>query len=67
MGEISVHIVECKCGTCGKKFYVMSVTNWAYKIKRKSPKVLYFCTWGCLRRYEKEHNIVYDKTEDYLY
>lgn len=37
-----------KCFVCRKKFEVQDAEEWAYKRKKR-----YFCSYGCLRRYEK--------------
>ena len=39
------------CQMCGKEFYPPSA-DWAYKEGKM--KVKYFCSWGCLRQWEKE-------------
>ena len=48
-----------KCACCGKEFLVPEVATWAYKKqKTKSTGVqimLYFCTWGHMRKWEREH------------
>lgn len=38
------------CPICKKAFYVSS-SQWAYKDNHK-----YFCSWHCLRKYQKEHS-----------
>ena len=41
--------VPCpKCGSCGKEFYILYPSLWAYK---KGQRV--FCSWKCLRAFEK--------------
>ena len=40
-----------KCRSCGKKFAVLYPHLWRYKRARGS-KTDYFCSWGCLRRYD---------------
>ncbi len=42
-----------KCKQCKGKFYVPCKDNWAYKFRRKGD--MYFCSWSCLRAYEREH------------
>ena len=37
-----------KCPMCGKEFFVRDANDWVYK--RNSQ---YFCSWHCLRNYEK--------------
>jgi len=46
---------ECEC--CGKRFYIESLQDYVYKrtVQRKNTMVnLWFCSWTCLRRWEKE-------------
>jgi len=47
----------CKCEQCGKMFIKGLVVDWAYKkvIWRNGDRTLWFCSWGCMRKYEKEH------------
>lgn len=46
---------EKKCDCCGKTFF-LTPDIWVYKkefaINHKRP-MKYFCSWGCLRKYEK--------------
>ena len=45
---------ERTCAICGKPFYPPVLGEWAYK-KYRSPggsAIFYFCSWGCLRKYE---------------
>ena len=47
-----------KCGCCGKEFICHDPKTWAFKKyrinNRGASKLIYFCTWGCLRKWEKE-------------
>ena len=38
------------CPACGKKFVVMWPQLWAYKRNGS----MYLCSWGCLRKFDKE-------------
>ena len=38
-----------KCPACGKEFYVLYPNQWAYKWKQQ-----HVCTWGCLRKLQKQ-------------
>lgn len=40
-----------RCKQCGKRFE--SCVEWAYKIEKSTDRYWYFCTWKCLREYEK--------------
>lgn len=53
MGNILDSILEnChkKCKICGKDFYVQSTEEWVYR-----RGALWFCTYGCMRKYDKAH------------
>lgn len=43
---------KCLCHKCRKVFYAMDLGEWAYK-----KNGYYFCSWGCLRRYEQQIEI----------
>lgn len=52
--------VPMYCDRCGRDIYVPEKKSWAYK---KTPgsnqnitnyKTKYFCSWGCMREYEKQ-------------
>ena len=40
-----------KCAQCGKHFE--GCKEWAYKIEKVTDRYWYFCTWKCLREFEK--------------
>lgn len=48
-----------KCPVCGKEFLVPDVAVWAYKLHETNSAgtvlLKYFCTWGCLRKWEAEN------------
>lgn len=46
--------MEKNCERCGKEF-VMPCGDWAYK-KYKGRGYMYFCSWSCVRAWEKEHD-----------
>lgn len=46
------------CKQCKKLFYIWNVNMWVYKIEHKHSNFDYFCSWRCLRSYEKKHQIV---------
>lgn len=53
MGNILESILENshkRCKTCEKDFYVPNSEDWVYR--RGS---FWFCSWSCLRKYEKAH------------
>ena len=41
-----------KCPVCGKKFE--SGRKYAYKREHRHNNFYYFCSWHCLREYEKK-------------
>ena len=49
------------CKTCGKKFIVHDPVGWVYKTSvgvrthsgSRGAREHFFCSWGCLRKYEK--------------
>lgn len=47
-----------KCCECGKEFFIPVRADWAYKRLRKlsdaTDEVRYFCSWHCLREYDKK-------------
>lgn len=43
-----------KCKTCGKEIWTPRLTQWGYKKKTYSNMYHYFCSYHCLREYEKE-------------
>ena len=45
-------LIPRKCEKCGKKFEASK--DWAYKLPRRTRSTIpYFCSWKCLREYEK--------------
>lgn len=48
------------CAICGKVFYPPDPGEWVYKLeyeRKHKHKVIYFCSWGCLRKHERGHEI----------
>ena len=43
-----------KCPVCGKE-YIINADVWAYRKTRKNAGDMYFCSWGCLRKHEREN------------
>lgn len=46
--------VTKSCPICGKTFYIPCLNEWAYRRYAKTGD-LHFCSWHCLREYEKDH------------
>lgn len=43
---------EMKCHCCKKEIYTLTPTEWCYR-KTNDLRVKYFCSWTCMRAYEK--------------
>lgn len=60
MGRSQSWTTPVKCYQCGKDIYMLSQSDWAYKRNisksKKSPVdiVAFFCSWGCMRKFDKE-------------
>jgi YHS domain-containing protein len=52
MKNINDGLKERICPICGKRFYVHEVASHIYK-KQEQGKTQIFCSWGCMRTYEK--------------
>ena len=50
-------LYQRKCEVCGKRFE--SCVEYAYKVQKKKHKdrYYYFCSWRCLRQYEKNKQV----------
>lgn len=57
MGLKAFDLHKRKCAQCGKNFE--SRMEYAYKVERRKGKKLYyyFCSWHCLRQYEKNKQV----------
>lgn len=42
------------CPICKKPYYILDTRVWVYKRKNASGHQKYFCSWGCMRKWEKE-------------
>lgn len=50
------------CAVCGKVFWPPDPGSWVYKREKWNTKkfkyrTIYFCSWGCLRKYERGYEI----------
>ena len=45
------------CKVCGKNLWIPNMDIWAYKFSstKTANKVNYFCSWSCMRYFEKKH------------
>ena len=50
-----------KCAQCSKLFY-METGGWAYK-KEYKKTLKHFCSWSCMRKWEKNHENPAEKRE----
>jgi len=46
--------VEKKCPIC-EKVFIPHTEDWAYKRRTHEKVTVYFCSWGCLLKYEDKH------------
>ena len=46
--------VEKTCPICGKVF-IPHTDDWVYKRRTHEKVTVYFCSWGCLNKYEQQH------------
>lgn len=55
-GEIAKLLLETECAECRKIFERPTKREWGYK-RGSSHKgtCLFFCSWSCLRKYDREH------------
>ncbi len=53
MGEFYVWNSPAKCEMCGKEIYGINRDTWAYKRGEAPGHYKFFCTWSCLRKYDK--------------
>lgn len=53
---------ERKCHKCGKLFIASSPEEWVYK-RRINNYPKYFCSWKCLRDYDKNHGTKAERQE----
>lgn len=42
------------CPVCKKDFYLLDVGIWAYKKRNPKGHNRYFCSWSCMRAWEKK-------------
>lgn len=67
--KTEVHYKKRACPICGKAFYTRG-TSWGYKwrkVCRKKETVEYFCSWGCLREWERRHPETPKESESWEY
>ena len=50
-----------ECPQCKKSFFVPISGSWVYRYQVGKYMKL-FCSWGCLRKYEKSHPLNHKKT-----
>ena len=53
-------LCEKICPMCSKRFYPMAVDEWVYKRPKKynsktgAGGYMHFCSWSCLKKYDKQ-------------
>ena len=59
--------VEKTCPICGKVF-IPHTDDWVYKKRTHEKVTVYFCSWGCLNKYEDQHpkKIAVEQREDII-
>ena len=59
MIEANIFGTMKRCPVCGKEFLVPDVHIWAYQQQKakgkKATAHYFFCTWGCMRKWEAEN------------
>ena len=57
---------ERKCPVCGKVFILVD-EGWAYR-RIQGHKAMYFCSWGCLCKYERTRpkKVAIEQREDLI-
>ena len=45
---------EVKCPVC-KKVFLRKDLDWAYQRSNSAGTKKYFCSWGCMRKYEEKY------------
>lgn len=53
--KIKFHLSMKKCPICGKKFHPVPEHQW--RIGGENAKPTLVCTYSCMRKYEKEHDL----------
>ena len=54
--NLGIRYAKRICDSCGKTWMLRIDTDgWAYKLPDKN-HYAYFCSWGCLRAWEKTHH-----------
>ena len=50
---------DVKCKECKKNFAIINPRYYVYKlVTNDSPFTKYFCSWTCLLKYKKTHNLM---------
>ena len=58
--DLTEWLEQRTCAICGKVFYPPDPGAWVFKReleRNHRHKVIYFCSWGCLRKYERGYEI----------
>lgn len=60
MSNVKYNPPRKTCTQCGKSFICHAPEEWAYRKSagiRGTSRMMHFCSWGCMRKYEKEHEL----------
>lgn len=53
------YFTDKKCKQCKNIFTITNPSGYAFKLKTKdSANKKYFCSWTCLLKYKKAHNLM---------
>lgn len=57
--EVTDYRAFYRCHICGKVFYTYDADDWVYQrtvyTKSRRNQRLWFCSWGCMRKWDAEH------------
>ena len=45
---------ERTCAMCKKRIYVPDAEAWVFKVGYSESKKTYYCSWGCMRKAERQ-------------
>lgn len=45
---------ECKCYYCNRTFLKQIGTEYVYKMRYRTSDYKFFCSWNCLRKFQRE-------------
>ena len=57
--------VPTVCKQCGKTFERGCTGAWGYKRNAGNDRIHYFCSWGCVRKYDEAEAKKHDRHVDW--